>query len=292
MALDDRNKMRDYYDALGDAEWDRLEATPRGRVAYQIHRRFLEHYVQVGDHVLEIGAGPGRFTFDLADLGATIVVTDYSQVQLNLHEHRLAGTAAESSVRSRSLLDICDTSIYADATFDAVLAYGGPLSYAFEDAEKALKGLFRITKPGGVVVASVMSTLGSWRFYLPGVLADMELVGDEALGLSFATGDLRHSQSRHVCQMYRSREIVDLVIRCGGEVTAMSASNWCSLGDQDVLLVLEADPVRWKKFLDQEVSACSESGAVDGGTHLLFAARPRLSKSRKPDLASETPLER
>ena len=273
MALDDRIKMRDYYDNLGDSEWERLEATPRGLVAYEVHRRFLGRFVKSGDHVLEIGAGPGRFTFDLAAMGATIAVTDYSQVQLNLHEQHLAGSAAEEAVTSRSLLDICDTSNYADATYDVVLAYGGPLSYAFEDAHQALAGLLRVTRPGGVVLASVMSTLGAWRFYLPGVLSDMEEVGDEAMNLSFTTGDLRHSQSQHVCQMYRSRELVDLVVRCGGHIVAMSASNWGSLGDPEVLLSLEADPDHWARFLDQEVASCLEPGAIDGGTHLLFAAR-------------------
>ncbi len=120
-----------------------------------------------------------------------------------------------------------------------------------------------------------MSTIGSWRFFLPGVLADMDAVSDEAMAMSFTTGDLRHSQSNHVCQMFRSREIVDLVVRCHGDVAAMSASNWCSLGDQEMLLLLEADSVRWSAFLDQEVSACAEPGAVDGGTHVLFAAQPR-----------------
>jgi SAM-dependent methyltransferase len=167
MTLDDRERMRDYYDDLGEDEWARLENSPRGRVAYEVHRHFLAPFIRPGDRVLEIGAGPGRFTFELARLGATIDVTDFSPVQLDLNRQHLEGSAAERSVLSRSLLDICDTSRYADATFDVVLAYGGPLSYAFEQSEEALAGLLRITKPGGFVVASVMSWLGAWRHFLP-----------------------------------------------------------------------------------------------------------------------------
>jgi len=73
--------------------------------------------------------------------------------------------------------------------------------------------------------------------------------------------------------MYRSRDIVNLVERCGGEVVALSASNWASLNEPDVLEDLESDPDRWARFLGHEVRACAEPGAVDGGTHLLFAAR-------------------
>jgi SAM-dependent methyltransferase len=273
MGIEDRVRMRARYDDQGEREWERLERDPQGRVAHEIHRRFLHRFIKEGDHVLEVGAGPGRFTFDLAKMGASVEVTDFSPVQLELHRQHLSGTSAERAVTSRALLDICDTARYSDAAFDVVLAFGGPLSYAFEDAEFALNGLFRITKPGGVVVASVMSTLGSWRFFFPGVVRDTKMVGRLANELAFTTGDLRHFQTEHVCQMFRSREIVSLVERCGAGMLAMSASNWSSLGDVDLLSELETHPEDWALFLDQEEAACAEPGAVDGGTHLLFAAR-------------------
>jgi SAM-dependent methyltransferase len=265
--------MRDFYDELGEGEWLRLEGSPRGRVAYEVHRQFLERFVGRGDHVLEIGAGPGRFTFDLARIGATVDVTDFSPVQLDLHRQHLAGTEAELAVMSRSLLDVCDTSGLDDETFDVVLAYGGPLSYAFEQTEEAFAGLLRITKPGGYVVASVMSWLGSWRYFLRSALEDEKMVGGEAMDSMLTTGDLRHSQTSHVCQMFRARDLTALVTTSGGEMTAMSSSNWASLNDVDVLEELEADPDRWESFLRHEIAACGEPGALDGGTHILFCVK-------------------
>ena len=212
---------------------------------------------------------------ELADLGATIDVTDFSEVQLDLNRAHLEGTPAERAVRSRAIVDVCDTTRYADGGFDAVVAFGGALSYAFEEDAAALSGLLRVVRPGGVVVASVMSRLGAWRHFLRGVLEDARVAGEEANDLVLATGDLRHVGTAHVCQLYRSRDVIELVDACGGTVLAMSASNWASLGDEDALAELEADPERWSRFLDHEVAACAERGAVDGGTHLLFcAARP------------------
>jgi len=271
MTVSDRERMRDFYDNLGEGEWSRLEDSPRDRVSYQVHRHFLERFVHSGDHVLEVGAGPGRFTFDLARLGAVVDVTDFSEVQLDLHRRRLEGTDADAAVTSRSILDVCDTSRYDGAYFDVVLAYGGPLSYAFEHVEEALTGLLRITKPGGFVVASVMSWLGSWRHFLPSAVEDAKLVGDDAFDLMLTTGDLRHSQTSHVCQMFRARDISELAIKCGGRTVAMSASNWASLSERDVLEEMEKDPNRWERFLGHEIAACAEPGAVDGGTHILFA---------------------
>ena len=166
---------------------------------------------------------------------------------------------------------MCDTSRYASAEFDVVLAYGGPLSYAFERTDEALQGLRPITTPDGVVVASVMSTLGTWRHLLAGAVEVAATVGEDANDAVLRTGDLRHAGVRHVCQMFRSREVEDLVTRCGGRMVASSASNWASLADPAALRVLESNPDRWRRFVDHEVAACAEPDALDGGTHILFA---------------------
>lgn len=274
MSREDRKAIRDYYDELADAEANRLTATPRGRVSFEVHRRFLASYIRGDEHVLEVGAGPGRFTVELAALGASIAVTDFSEVQLDLHRRHVSGTPAERTVESRRILDVCDTSIVETHSFDAVVAFGGPLSYAFEEGDDALAGLFRITRPGGVVLASVMSLLGSWRYFLRGVIEESQRVGEAANDLVLRTGDLRHFGGRHVCQMFRSSDIEPWVRRCGGSLVAMSASNWASLADEDVVVQLERDEGRWATFLDHEVAACAAPGALDGGTHILFAARP------------------
>lgn len=274
MSFEDREAIRAYYDEMGDAEWHRLEETQRGRVSLEVHRRFLARFIRPNSRVLEVGAGPGRFTLQLAALGASVAVTDISSVQLDLHRQHVSETPTEQGVESRELLDVCDTSRISNDSFDAVVAFGGPLSYAFEHTDDALVGLFRVTKPGGVVLASVMSLLGSWRYFLRGVIEDTQRMGEAANELVLTTGDLRHFGGKHVCQMFRSSDIEVLVRRCGGALVEMSASNWASLADEDVVSQLEGDDDRWATFLDHEVAACAEPGAVDGGTHILFAARP------------------
>lgn len=162
MEMDER--IRTYFDLLGEAEWDRLDSTPRSRVSLEVHHRFLAEYVAPGARILEIGAGPGRFTIELAKVGATIVVTDVSEVQLELNERHVAEAGCEESVESRGVLDVRNLDRFAEDEFDLVLAFGGSLSYVFEDAGAALENCLRT---GRVVVGSVMSTLGAWRLYLP-----------------------------------------------------------------------------------------------------------------------------
>lgn len=66
--------MRSYHDELGDAKWERLKKDINERVSLEVHRKFLTRFISHSDRVLEIGAGPGRFTMELIELGVRVVV--------------------------------------------------------------------------------------------------------------------------------------------------------------------------------------------------------------------------
>lgn len=123
------------------------------------------------------------------------------------------------------LLDVLNTGRFADDEFYVVVAFGGPLSYVFEEAGEALAGLMRV---GDVVLASVMSTLGAWRFFLPQMLAQTAIIGRAANDAIIQTGDLRHEgrDEGHTCQICRGREVAQLVEDAGGQIVAARASNW------------------------------------------------------------------
>ena len=263
-------RVRGYFDAEVETEWLRLEQTPAGRVSFEIHRRFMATHVRPGVSVLEVGAGPGRFTRELAARGARITVTDISARQLEANRERARAEGFASSIADWQELDVRDVSRFEDNAFDLVVAYGGPLSYVFDHAEESLRGLLRITTPNGAVLGSVMSLLGAWRHFLPAVLDLTDEDNDHML----ATGDLRRAQpDGHVCQMYRASDVRDLIESAGATTLALSASNWASLDHPAATALLEESPRRWQRFLDHEAAACTESGALDGGTHILFACR-------------------
>jgi SAM-dependent methyltransferase len=229
--------------------------------------------VRPGDRVLEVGAGPGRFTIELARLGARITVTDISPVQLELNAHHVREAGCGDAVERRLVQDVREVSRFGNGKFDVIVAFGGPLSYVFDDAEDVFRQLVFVVRPAGVLLASVMSTVGSFRYFLPQALTEAETYGAELYDHVMATGDLRAIPGSHTCQMYRWREIEALAAGAPGRFVAASASNCMSLGDADVVAQIEADPDRWAWFLDWEERMCRESGAVDGGTHTLFAFR-------------------
>ena len=76
----------------------------------------------------------------------------------------------EDSVEERLKLDVCDMTCLSDESFDAVVCYGGALSYVFDQAPSAMRECVRICRRGGYVLASVMSLWGPAHRYLDEVL--------------------------------------------------------------------------------------------------------------------------
>ena len=74
MARYDPGWVARFYDDYRDKEWHRWEGSPADEVKLHVHRFYLEQYVKPGDRVLEVGAGAGRFTQILAELGARTLV--------------------------------------------------------------------------------------------------------------------------------------------------------------------------------------------------------------------------
>jgi ubiquinone/menaquinone biosynthesis C-methylase UbiE len=107
-----------YYDSYGEQEWDRFSKNPAALVSLHIHQHYLKKYVKSNDLVLEVGAGAGRFTIELAKLGASITVGDISSEQLKLNQKYADKYQSEISVSSRLQLDITDLSMFEAASFD------------------------------------------------------------------------------------------------------------------------------------------------------------------------------
>ncbi len=222
--------VRELFDRMGEDEWSRFDKDTVSRVSLEVHRRFLRRHVPEGADVLEIGAGPGRFTIELARMGARLVVTDVSPVQLALNERHVTEAGWEAAVDERRLLDVRDLSSVADARFDAVVAYGGPLSYAFDQAEACMGEMLRVVRPGGLVVASVMEAIGTLRILvriIPMYAATGRL---EDLKQVMATGDNRLDTGSHPCRMFRWREIEAMIGRLPCALRGASASNFLVLG--------------------------------------------------------------
>ncbi|MGV3617670.1 MAG: class I SAM-dependent methyltransferase [Fimbriimonas sp.] len=272
--LYDPRWVADYFDAYGIGEWNRLLRTPTDEVRLAVHAHYLREHVRPGDRVLEIGAGAGRFTQVLVDLGARVLVGDISQVQLDLNHEHAHRYGFAHGVEAWQRLDVCGMADLASEFVDAVVCYGGPLSYVFDQRDAALTEMRRVLRPEGTLLLSVMSLWGSIHEHLPAVLETPRDTNRQII----ATGDLHPGASdftSHRCHLFRPAELRTLLERHRWQEIELSASNVLSAVWRDRLAELRQDATRWEELIRMEIEASRDPACHGLGTHLIaIATRP------------------
>lgn len=263
----DPERAATFYDEYGDREWTRFEDGRNSPTSLEVHRHYLRRFVRAGDRVLDIGAGPGRFTIELAEIGAVVVVADISRRQLELNREHVGKAGREDRVVERVVADVTDLTRFADGEFDAVVCYGGPLSYVVDRAEEAVTELVRVTRRGGHLLVSVMSLVGAVWHYLDVLLELAARDGVEKADDVIRTGFLPEEPGYgHLpMHLFRWREL-ELLLRRHGEIVAASAAG---------LLKTSApqDPELSGLLTRLELDLGAEAGAIDGGEHILAVVR-------------------
>ena len=229
-----------------------------------MHAHYLREYVRAGDRVLDAGCGPGRFTIELARLGARVVASDLSPGQLELHREKVSAAGAEDAVEDRVVADVCALP-FADGAFDATVCYGGALSYVLERAPDAVRELVRVTRPGGHMLVSAMSVVGTTTQLAEAVLDVARTDGIDLVEHITSTGLLPEPHGHLPMKMFRWRELRAL-LEPHGEIVAASA---CGLFGA----IAPPEPELQALVERLEVALAREPGAIDCGQHVLAVVR-------------------
>ena len=177
------------------------------------------------------------------------------------------------------LIDVVDLSAFATDAFDAVVCYGGALSYTFDRADQAVGELLRVTRPGGRVLLSVMSLLGTSRRFLGALLDLARHHGPGVVDALFASHDqIGVIAEGHRFRYYTWASLQALLARHPCTIIDASAANFLAIGNHEALLEpLLQDPRSdlWDTYLAWEVECCRQPGAIDVGTHIIVVVQKR-----------------
>ena len=170
---------------------------------YLLTMRYIEKYLKPNYKIIEIGAGTGRYSIDLADMGY-----DVTAVELVPHNIKIM----KSKVKAKHNIKIyegnaCDLSFIADNTYDIVLLLG-PMYHLFtdEDKHKAMSEALRVAKTGGIVYSAYCNndTCMYKMFYKKRILSylDNGLIEDDY-----------HAKSspNEIFELYRKSDINNLM---------------------------------------------------------------------------------
>lgn len=273
MELYSQEHIKNWYNEYGEQETLRWERSIIEEVKYEIHLQILNDNIQKEDKVLELGAGTGMFTKEIAKITSDLIVSDLSSVQLDLNKKRASDLDYFEKVKSWDIIDITNLSSFKDNSFDKIVCFGGPLSYVFEKKHDALKEFKRVLKPNGMALISVMNLWGTINEHLLPIITGVPKEENEKI---IKTGNLHPSSyapTEHHCHMFRLDEFKSDIEKAKFQIIDISASNSLSALRVSDLEKLKKDDEKWNYFLSLEKRACKSLGMIESGSHIIIAIK-------------------
>jgi ubiquinone/menaquinone biosynthesis C-methylase UbiE len=268
---------RNRYDNYGDREWTRLEKDGHGELLYQVHFDILKRYVKPADSVLEIGAGSGRYTKDLAVMCSELTVVDLSSHQIEFNKAKMRKLSLIDRIKAYHVLDVLDMSIFEDSSFDCVVCVGGVINYLLDKENDGIQEMLRVLKPNGILIVGAMSFIGASLYYLEGIRYEKDQFGMEATKWLMDTGvqDEEHYPvpSKHFIHMMRSTELDALFASFSVRVQERSSAGLYTQAGDAALENARNDPEFWKLIVEKEIEFTKLPGTLDAGMNLIYVVQ-------------------
>jgi ubiquinone/menaquinone biosynthesis C-methylase UbiE len=153
-------KVEKKYDTNPQMEWERLE---KHKTEYFITLNTIMKYIpKPPAKIIDIGGGPGRYSFELAKLGYEVTLVDLSDENIKFAKNK----SKELNIKLKDYIhgNVLDLSFIPDNYYDIVLLLG-PLYHILEESNriKALKECIRILKNDKYIFTSYISITAHFR---------------------------------------------------------------------------------------------------------------------------------
>ena len=142
----------------GQSDEDRRTTRSRhGQLEFRTTMTYIHRYTGKQSKILEIGAGTGRYSIDLAKEGMDVTAVELVESNLAVLRENSKGMENIQSFQG----DATDLSRFPDNSFDVTLSLG-PMYHLYETDEVncAINEAVRVTKPGGVILFAFISVFG------------------------------------------------------------------------------------------------------------------------------------
>lgn len=277
------DNVRDHYDRLASREWERLVRDPYHSLELRGTMAALGENLPPSGRILDTGGGPGRYALELCRRGYAVVVLDLSERCVALAREKFAAEPpkVQAWLEEADVGDIRDLSRFSDASFDAVLCLGGPLSHLLnpEDRRKATSELARVAKPGGPVFISVFGYYAVLRHVLrkfPHELLDPQQDSFLLHGNHLYTGGFPDAH------FFRPEELRVLAEEAGLETIELRALEGLSSNLPEATNALkEHQDGRWEQWLQILDRTARDPAVAATSEHFLYVGRAPARPPRR-----------
>jgi len=252
-----------YY---GGYDEDGRLLTRHGFVEYLTTMRYVDKYLKKGAKVLEIGAGTGRYSRTIADMGYTVDALELVPSNIEIFRQNMTPGQAINIAQGNAL----DLSMYDNDSYDITLLLGPMYHlYTAQDKRQAISEAIRVTKPGGVIfVAYVMSDPAIVEHF---VRKDRNVADLIARGLvdpiTFAT----MSRPEDIFELVRRDDINELMEPFGVNRLHIVGTNLIARLIRETLV--EMDDEEFALYLRYHFAVCERQDMIGVSSHVLDVFR-------------------
>lgn len=149
------NNIIQYYNQFD--EWGRLEREP---LEFIINWEHIRRYLPENGHILDNGAGPGKYAMELARSGYDVTLTDLTPRLVQIASEKAEELGLAERFKGFHIADARRLTLFPDQQYDGSLMMG-PLYHLQlqEERDQAVKELYRVTRSGGHVFVAFMSRI-------------------------------------------------------------------------------------------------------------------------------------
>lgn len=267
------NKIMEYYNQFD--EWGRLEREP---LEFIVNWHHINSYLPQGGHILDNGAGPGKYALELAKNGYEVTLTDLSPRLVQMAQDKAKELALLESFRGFHTANAMDLSPFASEQFDAALMMG-PLYHlqGAEERNQAVNELYRVTCSGGYVFVAFMTRIRHLLTTLAYPQSWKPNDNMDAIETFLDTGIFNHADNGRFtgAYYYHIEDIKPFMEEHGFETIKLIGSTsiagnlnqeqfqyWHSRGDEE-----------YEKFLQLICESAENVHLLGSSSHLLYIGR-------------------
>jgi len=264
--------VKDFYDDQVEKEWNRIADKPE----FLLTCRMMDKYIKPGDSVLDIGGGPGRYSFYFAEKGCDVTLVDLSPENINHVEKQSAksGLPVKAINGDARYVDTIVLESGDRKQFDHILLMG-PLYHLLEDLDRsrAVDSALQLLKPGGLLFAAFISMSGGLVFGLREVPAAFADPSEERFLVPLVEGGSYGGAAFTQAFFINQNEIVPFMNRFPLEKLHLFGQE--SVLAPNVHTFMEQPPEIKAAMLDLAEKLCEKDEYLSWSEHIMYVGRKK-----------------
>lgn len=258
-----------YHDRVAN-RYDEIYKSPRWEHYFDLSWAGMKQHIpsDLRAPIVDLGCGTGKYGLKLAKSGYSVTLSDLSHGMLEASRRKAAQMGLNERV-SFVKADVMDLSELPREHYALAIAQGDPLSFASQPS-RAVKEVWKILRPGGILVASLDATLAALDHYAE--------KGDiDALERLVKTGGMEwlanEEKERFPVHTFTPEKLRALLEGVGFEVLDLFGKT--VLPFKKFERIFEEDEAATERILALEKKLCRLPSAMGRASHLQIVGRKR-----------------